>query len=75
MTAAAPLAEACRQAALVVDALLGTGLTGEVHGLFAEVIQALNGCGRLVLAVDIPSGLNADTGAVLGVAVRGRSRP
>ncbi len=67
---AAPVAEACRQASVVVDALLGTGLSGEVRGLAAEVIQAMNEAGPPVLAVDIPSGLEADTGAVLGVAVR-----
>lgn len=55
---------------LVVDALLGTGLTGEVRGAFREAIAAINASGRPVYAVDIPSGLHADTGAVLGEAVR-----
>ena len=67
---AGPVAEACGRAAVVIDALLGTGLSGEVHGLSAEVIRAINASGRPVVAVDIPSGLNADTGAVLGVAVQ-----
>ncbi|MCL6621998.1 MAG: NAD(P)H-hydrate dehydratase [Syntrophobacterales bacterium] len=59
-----------REAGLIVDALLGTGLNAPVRGLLAEVIEA---AGRLpvpVLAVDIPSGLCADTGQVLGVALR-----
>ncbi|QTF91722.1 NAD(P)H-hydrate dehydratase [Halomonas sp. BM-2019] len=55
---------------VVVDALLGTGLSGEVRGAFREAIAAVNASGRPVYAIDIPSGLHADTGAVLGEAVR-----
>lgn len=55
---------------LVVDALLGTGLAGEVRGAFREAIAAVNASGLPVCAIDIPSGLHADTGAVLGEAVR-----
>ena len=53
----------------VVDAIFGTGLRGEVRGLAAEVIQAINASGRPVVAVDVPSGLDADTGQILGVCV------
>lgn len=55
---------------IVVDALLGTGLRGEVRSHYRQAIEAINESGIPVLAVDIPSGLQADTGAVLGVAVR-----
>ena len=55
---------------LVLDALLGTGLTGEVREPYASVIGAINASGLPVAAVDIPSGLCADTGRQLGVAVR-----
>lgn len=58
---------------LLVDALLGTGLSRPPDGLFAaaiERIQALRAGGALVLAVDIPSGLSADTGRPLGACVR-----
>jgi NAD(P)H-hydrate epimerase len=55
---------------LVVDALLGTGLDRPVRGVIAEAIGRINACGPPVLALDIPSGLDADTGAVLGEAVR-----
>jgi hydroxyethylthiazole kinase-like uncharacterized protein yjeF len=55
---------------IIVDAILGTGLSTAVSGPYEQVIQTINGSGRPVLAVDIPSGLNADTGAVLGSAVR-----
>ena len=55
---------------LIVDALLGTGLTGEVREPLRSLIDAINTCGRPVLAVDIPSGLDCDEGRSLGVAVR-----
>jgi hydroxyethylthiazole kinase-like uncharacterized protein yjeF len=58
------------EADLVVDALLGTGLDRPVTGLYAEAISAINLSGLPVLAVDIPSGLNADTGNPLGCAVK-----
>ena len=54
---------------LIIDALLGTGLSSNVRGLIGEVIDMLNACPRQVLAVDIPSGIHADTGEVLGRAV------
>jgi ADP-dependent NAD(P)H-hydrate dehydratase / NAD(P)H-hydrate epimerase len=57
-----------RGAQVVVDALLGTGLTRPVEGRMAEWIDAVN-CGRVV-AVDVPSGLDADGGAALGACVR-----
>ncbi|GMU47389.1 MAG: bifunctional NAD(P)H-hydrate repair enzyme Nnr [Porticoccaceae bacterium] len=55
---------------VLVDALLGTGLTRPVAGDHAAAIAALNAAAAPVLAIDIPSGLDADTGAVLGIAVR-----
>ncbi len=57
-------------AGVVVDALLGTGLQGEVRAVQADVIDQINGCGLPVLAVDVPSGLCSDTGNVLGCAVK-----
>ncbi len=54
---------------VVVDALLGTGLDREVTGGYAEAIAAINGFSGGVLAIDIPSGLHADSGAVMGCAV------
>jgi len=55
---------------LVVDALFGTGLARPLEGLFAALIHVLAASRAAVFAVDLPSGLDADTGAVLGVAVR-----
>lgn len=57
-------------AAVVVDALLGTGLDKPVEGLMAEVVDAITMALRPVLAVDVPSGLSADSGRPLGVAVQ-----
>jgi NAD(P)H-hydrate epimerase len=57
-------------AAWVVDALLGTGLTRPVEGLLAQVIASLNGSGLPILSLDLPSGLDTDTGLPLGIAVR-----
>ncbi|WP_318652903.1 NAD(P)H-hydrate dehydratase [Pseudomonas sp. PDM18] len=55
---------------VLVDALLGTGLGGSVREPYASAIAAINASGLPTLAVDIPSGLSADTGQVLGCAVR-----
>lgn len=54
---------------VVLDAIFGTGLKGDIEGLAADAIMEINGCGRPVVAVDMPSGLDADTGRVLGVCV------
>ena len=62
--------ERLAQAEVIVDALLGTGLTDAVRPALAAVIEAINRAGRPILALDLPSGLNADTGAVMGAAVR-----
>ncbi|MNZ60019.1 Bifunctional NAD(P)H-hydrate repair enzyme Nnr [compost metagenome] len=64
-----PWCECAPLSGVLVDALLGTGLCGEVREPYAQAIALLNACGRPVLAIDIPSGLCADTGRVLGVAV------
>ena len=55
---------------VLVDALLGTGLDRPVEGRFAAAIEGLNADPAPVMAVDIPSGLHADTGRVMGVAVQ-----
>jgi len=55
-------------AAVIVDALLGTGLSSDVRGQYRSVLERANRATALKVAVDIPSGLNADSGAVMGVA-------
>lgn len=54
----------------VIDALLGTGITSEVTGPYRETIDLINDARRPVIAVDIPSGIHADNGTVMGRAVR-----
>jgi hydroxyethylthiazole kinase-like uncharacterized protein yjeF len=53
----------------VVDAIFGTGLNAEVRGLPRRMIDAINALGAPIVAVDIASGVNADSGAVMGAAV------
>ena len=54
----------------LVDGLLGTGLSRPVDGPLYAVIEAMNRSGKPIFALDLPSGLDADTGMPLGVAVR-----
>ncbi len=54
----------------LVDGLFGTGLTRPLEGTFAEVVGAMNRSGKPILALDLPSGLDADSGRPLGPAVR-----
>ena len=58
------------RAGLVVDALLGTGFSGEVRGREAALIRQLNDAGKTTVAVDVPSGVDGSTGEVAGEAVR-----
>jgi NAD(P)H-hydrate epimerase len=55
---------------MIVDALLGTGLNGELNQHYKKFIETINVQGIPVLAVDIPSGLDCDTGKPLGSAIK-----
>ena len=59
-----------QSAGLIVDGLFGIGLERDLTGPYADLVTATNGSGTPVLALDIPSGLHADSGRVLGCAVR-----
>ncbi len=61
---------AIQSAAWIVDALFGSGLRGAVSAFFASVIAAINAAPARIIAVDLPSGLDCDTGLPLGQAVR-----
>src|SRR5207302_1091106 len=63
-------AERLTSGEVIVDALLGTGLEGDVRPELAQVIRAINSSGRPVFALDVPSGLDSDAGVALGEAVR-----
>ncbi|MGV8057895.1 MAG: NAD(P)H-hydrate dehydratase [Smithellaceae bacterium] len=53
-----------------IDAIFGTGLDREIKGLAADVIELINNCAKKVLSLDIPSGINGNTGEIMGVAVK-----
>lgn len=55
---------------VILDALFGTGLTTALSGIYAEAVRLVNACGRPVVAVDIPSGVEATTGKTPGEAVQ-----
>jgi hydroxyethylthiazole kinase-like uncharacterized protein yjeF len=55
---------------VIVDAIFGTGLTRDVEGLYRDVIELINTSHKTVLSLDIPSGVNGDTGKVMGAAVK-----
>jgi len=55
---------------LVVDALFGAGLNRQVGGNYKNIVDAINNCSSYVISVDVPSGICADTGQVLGSAVK-----
>jgi len=55
---------------LIIDAFLGVGLAGEVRGIFRDLIGIINLSKAYILSVDIPSGLDATTGKVLGCCVK-----
>lgn len=60
----------CQQADLIVDAILGTGIEGDVSGERHDAIKLINELNKPVLALDIPSGLNANNGSVQGIAIK-----
>ncbi len=62
-----------REGEVVVDAVLGTGLTRPVRAAAADAIRAINAAGRPVFSIDIPSGLDSDSGMPLGESVRADS--
>ncbi len=64
------LDSALAEADCIIDALLGTGLNQDVGGIYAKVIEAANAAEAIKIAVDIPSGIHADSGAVLGTAFK-----
>lgn len=69
----AQLAKALSAADLVVDAMLGTGTSRPAAGEFADAIEAVNASGKPVLALDVPSGLDADSGEPLGPCIRAQA--
>lgn len=64
-----PTVENLGSADLIVDALLGAGLDRDIEGELAEVIAAINGTGKSVVSIDVPSGVDGASGGVRGAAI------
>ncbi len=54
----------------IIDGILGTGLNSPVRAFYGQVIEGVNSSGKPVMSIDIPAGLNADTGQVMGAAIK-----
>ena len=55
---------------IIIDAIFGTGLSREIKGIYEKVIKIMNKSGKIIVSVDIPSGINGNNGKVMGVAVK-----
>ena len=55
---------------LIIDAIFGTGLSKEVSGIFNDLIDLINFYGKYIISIDIPTGIDSETGAILGNAVK-----
>jgi len=60
---------------LIIEGILGTGLNSEVKGYYREVISTLNAMGKPIVAIDIPSGLEATSGTPLGICIKAAFTP
>lgn len=58
------------EADVIVDAIFGVGISKPVTGVYFDAIKEINESGKLIVSVDIPSGVNGDTGEVMGIAVK-----
>jgi NAD(P)H-hydrate epimerase len=67
--AARSLADIIAWSDVLVDAILGVGLSSPLKGVYAQAVDMMNASGRHIVAVDIPTGIDADTGAVMNTAV------
>ena len=54
----------------IIDAIFGTGIVRRIEGMHRDIIERINKSGRTIFSVDIPSGVNGDTGQIMGIAVR-----
>ncbi len=68
--AARSLADIFLWSDVLVDAVLGVGLSSPLKGVYAQAVNGMNDAGKHIIAVDIPTGIDADTGAVMGTAVK-----
>ncbi|NLY35957.1 MAG: NAD(P)H-hydrate epimerase [Tissierellia bacterium] len=64
------ITEAIKNASMVVDCLFGTGLTRNIKAPYSRAIERINKSGLYILSADLPSGIDANTGEVLGIAIK-----
>ncbi|ADD03100.1 carbohydrate kinase, YjeF related protein [Thermoanaerobacter italicus Ab9] len=64
------LEKAIKESNVIVDAIYGIGLKGRITGIVKDIIEMINQANKIVVSVDIPSGLNADTGKIEGCAIK-----
>ncbi len=64
------LETALKAADLIIDGVLGTGFKGKINGILEKAIELVNSAGKPVISIDIPSGVNGDTGETLGICVK-----
>ena len=57
---------------IVVDGIFGTGLSRDITGVYKDIIEGINICSKYTIAIDIPSGLNSDTGKVMGCCIEAK---
>lgn len=64
------LQDSIKKSDSTIDSIFGIGLGRDVEGIYKDVISIINECSRYIYSIDIPSGINGDTGQVLGTAVK-----
>lgn len=64
------LVDSLKTSDMTIDSIFGTGLTRDVEGLYKDVISSINNYSKYTLSVDIPSGVDSDTGKVWGISVK-----
>lgn len=64
------LESSLKRSSLTIDSIFGIGLKREIEGIFYRVIDLINKNSKSILSVDIPSGLDGDTGKVLGISIK-----
>lgn len=64
------LKNSLKESDIIIDSIFGTGLSRDVKGLYRDVISSINNSSKYTLSIDIPSGMNSDTGNILGIAIK-----
>ena len=65
-----PLQNSILKSDMVIDSIFGTGLTRNVEGIYKDIILSINDNSKYILSIDIPSGMESDTGKILGTSIK-----